>query len=111
MVVTAGSGKAITDAAGHQWTIEANGLVDVDGVADTLTSRVTQLAYVGGKVWQENSSNLWWAKSSPGDQWSPYDGTSVSPLTGEQSPTVSAAPGSSSSSTTSRRHHRTPRHP
>jgi hypothetical protein len=116
-VVTAGSGGAITDAARHRWTIDANGLVDVDGTPDPTTARVTQLAYVGGQVWQENADNLWWAKTGPSDQWSPAYGTSTSPLSG-QSPTASSTPtpslaGPSPSAgppSTTRRHHRTRHH-
>ena len=38
------------------------------------------LAYENGRVWQENTSNLWWAKSNPGDSWLPTYGTSASPI-------------------------------
>jgi hypothetical protein len=50
-------------------------------VTDATTANVTELAYVNGKVWQENSSNLWWDKAKPTDAWLPADGTSTSPLT------------------------------
>ena len=39
-----------------------------------------ELAYVNGTVWQENSANLWWGKTTPGAPWSPGAGTAASPL-------------------------------
>jgi hypothetical protein len=100
-VVTAGSSEAITDTAGRRWTVDADGLVDVDATPDRTTARVTRLAYVGGKVWQENADQLWWAKTSPTDQWSPTDGTSTSPLSGETaSPTRSSASSSPTATAT-----------
>jgi hypothetical protein len=79
-VVKAGSTAAITDAAGNKWTITGLGQVAVNGVADATTANVTELAYVNGKIWQENSGSLWWGKASPTDAWSPASGTSTSPL-------------------------------
>lgn len=78
-VVTAGSGQAITDGSGNQWTITSGGQVAVNGTTDPATHSVTELASVGGKVWQENSWNQWYSKSSPTGSWSA--GTSTSPLT------------------------------
>ncbi|MFL5257386.1 MAG: hypothetical protein ACJ8AI_31815 [Rhodopila sp.] len=79
-VVKAGSTAAIVDAAGNKWTITSAGQVAVNGTADTTTANVAELAYVDGKVWQENSSSLWWAKASPADAWGPAAGTATSPL-------------------------------
>ncbi len=79
-MVLAGSAAAITDAAGNKWTITSAGQVAVNGVADTTTGHVTELAYVGKAVWQENTSNLWWGKTSPTAAWAPGAGTSTSPL-------------------------------
>lgn len=79
-VVMAGSNAAITDTSGNKWTITASGQIAVNGVADTTTAAVKELAYVNGIVWQENSANLWWGKTTPGAAWSPGAGTAVSPL-------------------------------
>ncbi|HEX2943314.1 MAG TPA: hypothetical protein VHO91_19835, partial [Rhodopila sp.] len=74
---------------GNKWTIQANGQIAVNGVTDTTTANVTELAYVNGEVWQENTSNLWWGKTSPTAAWSPDAGTATSPLPG--SGTISQA--------------------
>jgi predicted esterase len=77
-VVKAGTSAAITDAAGNKWTITAGAQVAVNGTTDTTTARVTELAYVGGKIYQENADNLWWSETSPTSGW--VGGTSTSPL-------------------------------
>ena len=79
-MVLAGSGNAIVDASGNRWTISSGNLVAVNGAPDTTTANVTELAYVGGKIWQENSANLWWGESGPTSAWAPAAGTSASPL-------------------------------
>jgi hypothetical protein len=73
--------QTIVDANQHTWSL-VNGQVSVDGQIDSTTARVVTLAYEKGQVWQENADNLWWAKTTPADQWSPDFGTSVSPVTG-----------------------------
>jgi hypothetical protein len=78
--VISGSPAAITDASGNEWTIASNGEVAVNGVDDTTTANVTELAYVNGTIWQENSNDLWWGKTSPTASWSPSAGTATSPL-------------------------------
>lgn len=78
-VLRAGSTRAITDAAGNRWTI-AGGKVAVNGSPDSITANVKALAFVNGKVWQENTSNLWWAKSKPSDIWSPSAGSRIAPI-------------------------------
>lgn len=70
--------SSILDANGHTWTI-INRQVAVDGVPDGTTANVTNLDYVGGKIWQFNGS-LWWYKILPTDAWLPAAGTSVDPL-------------------------------
>ena len=45
-MVLAGASNAITDASGNKWTITGTGQVAVNGVADTTTAGVTELAYV-----------------------------------------------------------------
>lgn len=74
------AGQSITDAAGNVWTITAGGQVAVNGQVDPTTANVTHLAFVNGLVWQENTQDLWWSKSTPSGAWSPTYGTSVVPL-------------------------------
>ena len=85
-VVLLGSTAAITNAAGDKWTITAGGQVAVNGVADTTTSGVIEIAYVNGLVWQENAGKLWWGKSSASASWT--GGTSTSPLPPPAPPTI-----------------------
>ncbi len=77
-MVLAGSSGTITDAAGNSWGITSSGQVVVDGVVDATTANVTELAYVGHTVWQENASNLWWGKANASAAWG--TGSSTSPL-------------------------------
>jgi ribosomal protein S11 len=79
-VVLAGSKAAITDASGNLWTITSGGQVAVNGTTDTATANVIELAYVGGTIWQENASKLWWGETKPNDSWAPAAGTATSPL-------------------------------
>ncbi|WP_428537555.1 hypothetical protein [Rhodopila sp.] len=72
---------AIVDRGGNTWSI-TNGQVAVNGVIDPTTANVTELAYVNGKIWQENSHGSWWAKATPADNWGPPNGTTTNPLTG-----------------------------
>ena len=77
-VITAGNGS-ITDNSGSVWTV-ANGQIDVNGTPDPTTANVIEAAFVGGDIWQENASDLWWMKTKPSDTWLPAAGTSTSPL-------------------------------
>src|SRR3954462_9660592 len=81
LLTAAGANTAspLTDASGNTWTI-VNGQVVVNGVVDQTTANVTHLAYVNGVVWQENTSNLWWSKTSPAAVWGPPDGTPAVPV-------------------------------
>ena len=79
-IIPAGPIAAITDASGNQWTITAGGQVAVNGVADTTTNGVIELAYENGLIWQENSADLWWSETSPGAGWEPPGGTTTSPV-------------------------------
>ena len=72
---------AIVDSSANTWSI-LNGQVAVNGVIDPTTANVTELAYVNGKIWQQNSQGSWWAKASPADNWGPPGGTSTNPVTG-----------------------------
>jgi len=88
--VKVGSTAAIVDANGNTWTITASDQVAVNGTADATTANVIELAYVNGEIWQENSNELWWGKTSPAAAWSPSTGTSTSPLSIAPIPTPSA---------------------
>jgi aryl-phospho-beta-D-glucosidase BglC (GH1 family) len=72
------TGPVICDAAGNTWALASDGTIALDGGAAPYSANVIELAYVGGVVWQENASQLWWAYQSGG--WSPTDGTSTPPL-------------------------------
>ncbi len=75
-IVLAGSKSSITDASGKAWTI-VNGVVQENGTAAGFSANVTEIAYVNGNVWQENSAKLWWEWN--GTTW-PGNGTATSPL-------------------------------
>ena len=91
-VVHAGSTTAIIDASGNAWTITSGGQVAINGMTDTTTGKVTELAYVNGEVWQENSDKFWWGRTSPTAPWSPSPGTTTSPLPAATVPTPPPAP-------------------
>jgi hypothetical protein len=78
-VVTTGAIGSIADASGNLWSISTS-KVTLNGVADPSTANVIELAYVNGKIWQENSAGLWWSKGKPSDQWGPGPGTSTNPV-------------------------------
>jgi hypothetical protein len=44
------------------------------------TANVVEIAWVGGQMWYENTSNLWFYETSPLGPWLPVGGTLVSPL-------------------------------
>jgi hypothetical protein len=79
-VVMAGSIDAITDASGNAWTITSGGQVATNGAADTVTSNVTEIAYVSGTIWQENTDNMWWGETAPDSAWANTPGTATNPL-------------------------------
>ncbi|WP_428488741.1 hypothetical protein [Rhodopila sp.] len=91
-VVHAGSAAAVIDASGNAWTITSGGQVAINGTTDTTTGKVVELAYVSGVVWQENSDNYWWGRTSPTAPWSPSAGTTASPLPAATVPTPTPAP-------------------
>lgn len=78
--VVVGTAGSLTDAHSNVWSITAGGQVAVNGQVDSTTSRVTELAYEGGKIWQENADNLWWDKTLTTDAWGPIGGTATSPV-------------------------------
>ncbi|WP_428532685.1 hypothetical protein [Rhodopila sp.] len=83
----------LTDANGNQWFINTAGQVVVNGVVDPTTGQVQTLAYENGRVWQMNTSDLWWSKALPSDAWGPTYGTAASPLVGVASPNDDVYPG------------------
>lgn len=78
-VIKAGSTAAIVDASGNEWTITSGGQVAVNDVAEATTTNVVEIAKVGGTIWQENTANLWWGKTSPTDSWNGETATSPLP--------------------------------
>jgi hypothetical protein len=70
----------LVDAAHHLWGIDARGVITVDGIEDSTSAGVIELAYVSGLMWQENGSNLWWSKTAPSAAWLPPAGTATAPL-------------------------------
>lgn len=78
-VTNGSSGVPLIDANGNSWAI-ANGQVTVNGSVDPTTANVVELAYVDGRIWQENTADLWWSKGSPTDSWDPTYGTPTNPL-------------------------------
>ncbi len=87
--VKASSAGTITDAAGNKWTI-ASGVVQENGAAAGYSANVAEIAYVGGNVWQENASNLWWEWT--GKDWGTGGGISTSPVPPTPTPTPTPAP-------------------
>ena len=63
----------------HVWSI-VDSKVAVDGVIDPATANVTELAYVNGRIYQQNTDTLWWSKASPSDSWDPPYGQVDSPV-------------------------------
>jgi beta-glucanase (GH16 family) len=76
--VLAGSTAAITDASGNVWTVSSGGQIAVNGKVDSVTSGVTQLVYVNGTIWQENTWKNWYGETKPNDSWS--GSTTTSPV-------------------------------
>ena len=83
-VLFAPTTATFTDASGNVWGI-SGGQVTLGGVADTTTANVEILTYIFGTIWQMNSANFWYGKTSPTAAWSA--GTTTSPLTGTLGPT------------------------
>ena len=79
-VVLIGSTATIVGIDGTVWGLTNTGYVTVNGNVDNTTSGVIAIAYVGGRVYQENSQLLWWSKAVPTDTWAPPGGSSTSPF-------------------------------
>lgn len=81
-VVKLGSPATINDASGNVWSITAGGQVARNGVADTTTGNVTQLAWEKTVLWQENTAGNWYSWTNAA--WS--QATTVSPIPGVTPP-------------------------
>jgi hypothetical protein len=77
----------LTDASGNTWTI-VNGVAQINGQAAAYSANVTELSYMNGVVWQENSANLWWQWTGAG--WEPASGIPANPLQGVTNASPSA---------------------
>lgn len=84
--------SSLNDSAGNRWSIAAGGQVALDGVVDTTTSNVIEMAWVSGDIWYENSSNLWRFKTTATGTWQPTAGTTTNPLTSLPTITINAIP-------------------
>jgi hypothetical protein len=89
--LAAGAAGSLIDASGNTWTI-AGGVAEINGAAAGYTANVSELAYAGGAIWQENAGGLWWEWS--GTNWGSGAGTSTSPL-----PATATAPAASPDNT------------
>jgi hypothetical protein len=58
-IVQNNSSSHITDSAYNLWTV-TNGIVDENSKPAGYSAHVTEIAYVSGLVYQENSSGHWW---------------------------------------------------
>ena len=89
---TPGSSFPLRDADGNTWAI-SDGKVVLDGSADPTTANVTQLAYVNGVMWQENSDSNWYSKVLPSDTWTQATQTDPVAAASAQSLTWTGATG------------------
>lgn len=70
-------------------------VVSANNVPQSLipaTSNVVELAWVGGLVYYQNTSGLWFSETSPAGPWLPPSGTLFSPLAAAPTVVVNAAP-------------------
>lgn len=78
-IVTPGGGISwIIDNALNRWAISPGGQITVNGLVDSTTRNVIELAWVKGVIWQLNTAGNWYSKTSVSANWSP--GTKISPL-------------------------------
>ena len=75
-----GLSGSITDVNGNVWAVNANQQVTVNGLVDSTTSGVGLLGYDNGLIWQENTADRWYSKTSPSAPWSNYPQGSPSPV-------------------------------
>lgn len=89
--VLAGSSAVITDTSGNTWGISSGTQVLINGKADTTSVNVVELAWVSSIIWYQNTSAIWFSRSSPASAWS--SGTKSSPLGDTQIVTVTVPTG------------------
>ncbi|WP_428486556.1 beta strand repeat-containing protein [Rhodopila sp.] len=95
-----GSSGAVFDAGGNAWTITSGGKVAFNGVAIPATANVIELAYVGGVVWQENSSDNWVSIVHTGTTFSTSAApTTVNPVQGVNLDLQTGTPGTGAGET------------
>lgn len=78
-VIKNGAGGTILDAACNKWTV-TGGVVSENGALAGFSANVTELAIVGGVIWQVNNSSPPQWYDWLGTTWGPPGGTTVSPL-------------------------------
>jgi len=79
-VIKGPTDAVLVDAGHHIWGIDTKGLITVDGIEDSTSFAVTELAFVGGLIWQQNVHSFWWSKTDPTASWLPVGGTPTAPL-------------------------------
>jgi len=79
--VIVGTTGTIVDSDCNAWTITTGAQVSLNGTADTTTANVTEMAYVSGAIWQENTAGNWYEKTSATATW--VQGTDPLPATPE----------------------------
>jgi hypothetical protein len=80
LTTVTGQNGLIIDHAGNSWRISLDRRVIVNGIIDTTTRGVEELAWVNGVVWQQNDAGKWWGKTSPAATWTPPQGTTTGPM-------------------------------
>lgn len=76
-VIWNGQTSDIIDQSGNTWSL-TNGVVQENGSNAGFSESVTQIGFINGTLWQENSNNLWWDWN--GSTWAPTNGQSASPF-------------------------------
>lgn len=58
-------GPTITDGSGNVYSINAAAQVVTNGVAETFTSTVVEIAYHNGQLYQKNAAGSWYTRATP----------------------------------------------
>jgi len=87
--IPAGSSATLVDANGNVWGLQniGNGRgyqVTIDGSVDPTTKNVVQLTKVNGGIWQQNTADLWYSKTTPASPWT--EGVATDPINGAVEP-------------------------
>lgn len=85
---------SVVDSLGNLWSM-VGGQVTVNGIVDATTSNIWKLAYVGGKIWNMDSTFAWQYKTTPTSPWLPTTRTATFPIPISASGSVSLAGGAS----------------